>query len=175
MDIFDVVDGTDASGEYLVPDTGGYSLRVLASFAGWTAEIVTPDNYVDSVLTSKMTEKFYSHPTNATTLHAIGRWIQQTVGREEWILTNTSATPTYNHNRGDSPATPCALCVERAHVVVLKAALEAARVGHYFCEDGWYSCPLADGGCSDDTVRKECNCDAERHNAAIDAALGAKP
>jgi hypothetical protein len=29
---------------------------------------------------------------------------------------------------------------------------------HYYCEDGWYSCPKAD----------ECNCGAEAHNAKVE-------
>ena len=31
--------------------------------------------------------------------------------------------------------------------------------GHYTCEDCWYSCPLSEDGCCDDSVPKhECTC-----------------
>lgn len=38
-------------------------------------------------------------------------------------------------------------------------------VHHYHCEDPWYSCPLAEGGCTDDDVEQGvCNCGAtEEH------------
>lgn len=29
---------------------------------------------------------------------------------------------------------------------------------HYLCEDSWYSCPKADGGCSDEQAGDGCNC-----------------
>jgi hypothetical protein len=29
--------------------------------------------------------------------------------------------------------------------------LESLRIQHYYCEDPWYSCPLATDGCCDDT------------------------
>lgn len=52
---------------------------------------------------------------------------------DEWLLANDATGPTYNHTRRDSPATPCALCVARARVKELEAALAATaptpRVG----------------------------------------------
>jgi hypothetical protein len=30
-------------------------------------------------------------------------------------------------------------------------------LGHYYCEDSWYSCPLAEGGCANEHLRV-CNC-----------------
>lgn len=57
-----------------------------------------------------------------------------------------------------------ALCKELAD------ALAAAKRTHSTCENEWYSCPLSSEGCLDDR-ETECNCGAEAHNAAIDAAL----
>jgi len=53
---------------------------------------------------------------------------------------------------------------------ILERALRAAKITHYTCEDCWYSCPLSAEGCCDER-EKECNCGAEKHNAAIDSAL----
>ena len=38
---------------------------------------------------------------------------------------------------------------------------------HEECEDSWYSCPLAPGGCSNDAVPPICNCGADAHNAIL--------
>ena len=56
----------------------------------------------------------------------------------------------------------------------MRAALEAAKLPHYVCEDDcWYSCPKS-GECCDDTAdQTKCNCGADAHNAKIDAAIGA--
>ena len=36
---------------------------------------------------------------------------------------------------------------------------------HDYCDDCWYSCPLAEGGCCDDKVPKDkCNCGAEKEH-----------
>lgn len=56
------------------------------------------------------------------------------------------------------------------HEDKLKGALLAAKIPHYTCEDCWYSCPLSEEGCCDKR-ETECTCGAEKHNAAIDAAL----
>ena len=54
----------------------------------------------------------------------------------------------------------------------IKALLEnlnKLRIPHYYCQDSWYSCPLAEDGCSDDQWDKDkCNCGADKHNALID-------
>ena len=50
-----------------------------------------------------------------------------------------------------------------------KEQIEALKVGHYYCEDSWYSCPKADGGCADDAQGDECNCGADRRDSQIDA------
>lgn len=31
-------------------------------------------------------------------------------------------------------------------------------IGHYSCEDSWYSCPLAEGGSADKNAGEKCNC-----------------
>jgi len=37
-------------------------------------------------------------------------------------------------------------------------------ISHYYCEDCWYSCPLAEEGCCDEEAGDECNCGAvEKH------------
>jgi hypothetical protein len=48
-----------------------------------------------------------------------------------------------------------------------------ARREHYYCEDSWYSCPKAEGGCANDAEGGECNCGADKHNAKVDALLAA--
>lgn len=50
-------------------------------------------------------------------------------------------------------------------------AARAARRQHTYVEDCWYSCPKAPDGCCDDSQGDECNCGADRINAALDAAL----
>ena len=39
--------------------------------------------------------------------------------------------------------------------------------GHYYCDDLWYSCPKAEGGCADDDAGEECNCGADEHNKKV--------
>jgi hypothetical protein len=51
-----------------------------------------------------------------------------------------------------------------------------ARREHLACEDRWYSCPLAEGGCANDVWGKdECSCGARRINAEVDAIVAAFP
>jgi hypothetical protein len=57
-----------------------------------------------------------------------------------------------------------------AEIERLRAALTAAKVSHHICDDCWYSCPKSSEGCCDER-EKDCNCGAEKHNAAIDSAL----
>lgn len=72
----------------------------------------------------------------------------------------------------DQPVTD--QCADTCGVVMptpneLKLAEELAG-GHYACDDGWYSCPLSEGGCFDD--REEgCNCGREDRVASIAQAL----
>lgn len=52
------------------------------------------------------------------------------------------------------------------------AFLKQCKAGHYYCEDSWYSCPLAEEGCADDRWPKnECNCGADKRNADVDAMI----
>lgn len=39
---------------------------------------------------------------------------------------------------------------------------------HYYCEDGWYSCPQAPEGCADDSVGMDCNCGVALHNSDVE-------
>jgi hypothetical protein len=47
------------------------------------------------------------------------------------------------------------------------------RRTHYECEDCWYSCPKAPGGCCNDD-KEGCTCGADEWNARIDEALNAE-
>ena len=55
----------------------------------------------------------------------------------------------------------------------LRAALQAAKLPHYVCdEDCWYSCPKSGQSCRDGRDSTKCDCGADAHNAKIDSALG---
>ena len=57
----------------------------------------------------------------------------------------------------------------------LRAALQAAKIPHLVVGgDCWFSCP-ASGECCNDNLDGKCDCGADKHNAAIDAALGPAP
>jgi hypothetical protein len=56
------------------------------------------------------------------------------------------------------------ICVELANL---------AKREHYFCEDIWYSCPKAEGGCANDAEGDECTCGADAHNAKVNELLAA--
>lgn len=43
--------------------------------------------------------------------------------------------------------------------------------GHYYCEDSWYSCPLATEGCSDESQGKKCNCGLEGRIKRLSLAI----
>jgi hypothetical protein len=58
-------------------------------------------------------------------------------------------------------------------IAQLEAALRGAKTTHTTCDDGWYSCPLSEEGCLDKR-ETDCTCGAEKHNAAIEAALSPK-
>ena len=50
--------------------------------------------------------------------------------------------------------------------------LESLKASHYDCEDPWYSCPLAEGGCFDDRKPKdECDCGADDQRKRVDALI----
>jgi len=38
---------------------------------------------------------------------------------------------------------------------------------HYYCGDGWYSCPKAEDGCANEDEGDECNCGADAHNKKV--------
>jgi len=43
---------------------------------------------------------------------------------------------------------------------------------HYYCDDSWYSCPLAPDGCSNDNEDKgKCTCGATEHNIEVTALI----
>ena len=56
------------------------------------------------------------------------------------------------------------ICIELANL---------AKRQHYFCEDSWYSCPKAEGGCANDAEGDECTCGADAHNAKVNELLAA--
>lgn len=58
----------------------------------------------------------------------------------------------------------------RANDARYQAALLAAKRSHYECDDCWFSCPRS-GECCNEAEGSECNCGADRHNAALDAAI----
>ena len=57
----------------------------------------------------------------------------------------------------------------------MSAALERlaaiAQRSHTYCEDGWYSCPKAEGGCFNDQRGPDCDCGAAEHNAEVDTLV----
>jgi hypothetical protein len=57
------------------------------------------------------------------------------------------------------------------HICAELASL--AKRAHYSCEDSWYSCPKAEGGCANDAEGDECTCGADAHNAKISELLAA--
>ena len=58
----------------------------------------------------------------------------------------------------------------RPEGVAIKA-LEALKINHDYCEDPWYSCPLAPEGCADERKGPGCECGADAHNAKVDAII----
>jgi hypothetical protein len=50
----------------------------------------------------------------------------------------------------------------------LKELKELALREHYHCEDSWYSCPKAEGGCADDRAGDNCNCRVDEHNEKVE-------
>lgn len=49
---------------------------------------------------------------------------------------------------------------------------ELALREHYYCEDSWYSCPLApDGSCNDSYPEDECICGADKINKKIEELI----
>ncbi len=65
-----------------------------------------------------------------------------------------------------------ALAAKDREISSLVAALEGLRRSHTACDDNWYSCPLSDEGCANES-ETDCNCGAQEHNAKIEAMLAA--
>lgn len=72
-------------------------------------------------------------------------------------------TPLYAH---PAPVAPDMVMVPRAFLASMKQT-------HNYCEDSWYSCPKAEGGCSNESEGSDCNCGADGINAKIDEMLAA--
>jgi len=49
----------------------------------------------------------------------------------------------------------------------IEQLLTLSQRSHYSCEDEWYSCPMSDGGCYNDSFEKKCNCGADEHNQMV--------
>lgn len=56
----------------------------------------------------------------------------------------------------------------RELVEKIKKLAELAERQHYECEDSYYACPKAEGGCCNDEWGKdECSCGADTHNEKV--------
>ena len=55
------------------------------------------------------------------------------------------------------------------NIDLVRELIEMALLHHHCVEDDrWYSCPLAPGGCSNDTIDPTtCNCGTDAHNARV--------
>ena len=55
---------------------------------------------------------------------------------------------------------------------LIESLAKAGKCEHYYCDDSWYSCPLAESGCANDDVSPDkCNCGADEKNTEIDNIL----
>ena len=52
---------------------------------------------------------------------------------------------------------------------LVAGVLAPFHIPHDYCEDSWYSCPMAEEGCADDS-KHGCTCGADKFNAELDAA-----
>lgn len=52
-----------------------------------------------------------------------------------------------------------------------KSLAELAHQSHVYCEDSWYSCPMAEGGCADDRRGPQCDCGAEEQNMKVNSIM----
>ena len=51
-------------------------------------------------------------------------------------------------------------------------AIEALKKEHYDCPDSWYSCPLSEDGCCDDSKPKDvCTCNVEAQHKQVDSII----
>jgi len=52
---------------------------------------------------------------------------------------------------------------------LIKELIQLAIKPHYYCEDGWFSCPKAEGGCYNDEYKEGvCNCGADENNKRVE-------
>ena len=56
--------------------------------------------------------------------------------------------------------------IERINAI--KELLKLATRKHYYCEDCWYSCPMAPDGSCDDSKGSGCTCGAEKNNMRVE-------
>lgn len=50
--------------------------------------------------------------------------------------------------------------------------LRSLRRQHYYCEDSWYSCPLAPGGCANESQEEDmCDCGADKYNKKLERII----
>jgi hypothetical protein len=50
----------------------------------------------------------------------------------------------------------------------IRELLQLAQATHTYCEDGYYSCPKAEGGCYNGAYKEdECNCGADKQNERV--------
>lgn len=52
-------------------------------------------------------------------------------------------------------------------IEIIEDIKKLAHKAHYYCEDSWYSCPLAEDGCANDSKGKECDCGADATNEKL--------
>lgn len=50
---------------------------------------------------------------------------------------------------------------------IIEAIKKLAHKAHYYCEDSWYSCPLAEDGCANDSIEQKCRCGADAANEKL--------
>jgi hypothetical protein len=67
----------------------------------------------------------------------------------------------------DKYATLSAFLVNHADEIAKLVKVAEKRIGHYECDDSWYSCPKSDYGCADERQGTECNCGADEMIEAL--------
>lgn len=60
---------------------------------------------------------------------------------------------------------------ERKIISEVISLLKECKDAHYYCDDGWYSCPKDPSGCVNSSLPDECNCGAESHNKQVDIMI----
>ena len=54
-----------------------------------------------------------------------------------------------------------------AHIDELRKIIIKGLRTHYYCEDSWYSCPKAHGGCCDESRGDACTCGVDQWNERV--------